>query len=52
MRLRLRRRPRCWAVGSGNTLRCGRRLEPETEAVAEGRQEELAAPTVAQEGGL
>lgn len=45
-------RPRCWAVGSINALRCGRRLEPETEVAAEGRQEGLAVPTVAQEDGL
>ena len=50
--MRLMLRPWCWAVGSGNALRCGRRLEPETEAAAEGRQEGLAAPTVAQEDGL
>lgn len=50
--MRLMLRPWCWAAGSGNALRWGCRLEPETEAAAEGRQEGLAAPTVAQEDGL
>lgn len=42
--MRLMLRPWCWAVGSGNALRCGRRLEAETEAAAEGRQEGWPLP--------